>query len=80
MTAQTMICPVDGRLLRVSDVHGPGVFAAIPPLLERFCSTTENRAVPGSRPRLAIGDRLPAVVAELHAVPFEQSAPRVPTF
>ena len=29
------------------------VFAGIPPLLERFCSTTENRGVPGSSPGLA---------------------------
>jgi hypothetical protein len=34
----------------------------------------------GSWPRLAICDRLPAVVAELHAVPFEQGAPRVYAF
>ena len=30
------------------------VFAGIRPLLERFCSTTENRGVPGSSPGLAM--------------------------
>jgi hypothetical protein len=46
------------RNLRRSGLRGrpalTAVFPGIPRLLERFCSTTENRGVPGSSPGLAI--------------------------